>query len=1510
MDNIILHFQHLIAWLITGVNQVGVDTSASTEKRDIPTPGGDIAYVRKHGLLYPALNISAGTTKGTDTGGGQTLRFKFYGITSGTLLYTINDVNGGVGGVDPGDTLDSAEGIKCVISCEAGAGVTIANGRQITVVSDVDGGGKVFYFGGETLDNGESITVYLSNTGSTYYSDDYIHGGFRHTPALNDLRLTYFDPITALAALQTANDDGIEIVDSKIYDILPDIAFSQIHLYATDGQAPTLTRGVGARITREVSTHFDNFTAVFFNENGTNVTTGVGGYRDSWQDPYGTFANAQIAAAAKGVILIIYGGTGATVSGGNFSGAQTCSLANGNLEPEYGYKPNFLHTATVITITSAGFDINGVSVNGNNLTRRGIDISINDSTNILSNLSITNNAEYGIFGDNSFKGRIYNSEIYSNGSKGIYLKDDFGGGGIDGRIYDNIIYNNGGNGIDIENKRANSSNVIINNLIYNNIGSGIKFLTSGGTPHSGEIENNTCWGNSYGINYAENGTFTGNIRDNICWNNTIFDMILTAGAIAIDYNNYLTNSGFTPGVNDINTDPKFCKESLPYKFGISADSGAHKTDSSGDDMGAHFRIIEINESDIEITGINFDGQEQYNNAIFIADGVDHTGLIIKWCNVFDFQGIPIDPYDDDANTNCIISNNKIHNNGNGLKLSRGGNTVEYNLIYNNTAIGIWSDYAIQTFNHNICFGNKYSFYFETNTASIIIKNCILHGNSFGIHSEIAIAIKSCCITDAYTSNVDVTDESNVLDSPNFINTTVGSEDFNIKTKAGGYNFDSPCLDAADDGYDIGAYLLTRVISNDSRKMYQLANDPTTMDRVKKCIDQTSSRHAQGRLSLYGKAHKFTFPLIWGDEEYSTEDQYDILEYISTLIQTLENEITKEETLIRCLLLPDTHYETGTAATISAALKTIVLSTKSWIWNKFKGWWADIHFVKSESAGTEIFYAGNEDGGFEQIFYAGMEIDLTEWDSFSTNNGAVTRDTPGLNGTLGKMKCNIPAGAGGNYARGNSGNKTISENIFELSFYLNVDSLTMGAGDAFLLLQYVENGVTLTGTIEIYNNAGQYQMQIFLSNDALAMQTTGVRHDIPSGDVLIKIIYYKATGAAANNGGFAFYMNRTLIETKFGIDIFTIWTAIKSFNLGFVAGVDATTLDSLFIDEVYIKETANDLSEWTSKVAAGGGGIARATPGLDNTIGKMVCSFLAGGAGDTSYGLKNIAINYNDLVYSYYINVSDLIMGDTDSFSHCKIYELAGAILMVITLKYTTADGYQIKVDFYNDAVAVGGSTGFYAISSTVDSLVQVVMHRASSATANNASASLYIDRVLKETITGVDMYDEWGNMNRINHGGYVGVDAGTAGNLYIDEVNFVEGDAILIDATHKTAMIPNAKLIPDAWIGYVLYINHRYYYILDNETDMLLLSDPDDTLVSEVITDWKIQQSFRIIKNDKSELTVLDPEGLLISGSYDFVIDFVEMVVQDSVFGGRQLRGFDFENKEEMTGYAIVFEES
>jgi hypothetical protein len=938
-DRCLIHFEKQTTYLNTAENQVGA--GIQTGLRIIPSPSSQVHYVRKFGTQYLITDV---TDMNDPVDANMTFTIK---ALDGT---TLGSRTGGGAFVD-GSTV-TAQGCYLEISA-SGGDVTLP--AAYTIDTDVDVAGLSFQTAAETVYDGNTLTLYLADSASTYYDSDLKLGGDRHTPVVNNTRFPFFHPYDAYADAAMGANDGVEIVDNETYSFPYkdtggnlryefDLDTATTYLYSSDGQNPKIKGIIGADIEREITAIFNNANSVFFNENGTNVDTGATGYEDTWHDPYGTVANAITAAAGKGVTNVIYGGTGA--ANGTINEAIVLNAAY-VLEPEYGYAPILTNTSDVVTLSHINAQIHGFNVKG--LGADGIKSTVAHQNYIINNTCY--DCVDGIKHINGITYTFFNL-CYNNSNAGI---KEIAGDTSANEFRYNICRNNTNYGItiDITDDQANAE-IVMHNLLYNNQdGLHIKLNAIGNDANV--VENNTITQNTqYGFYLEADNWAFGTVRDLISYNNTTYDMYKDGvQAVTFTESNYGTNSGWTVGAGNITTDPEFCRILSPYKFGISANSGAYRTDTSSDDMGAHFKLIEINNDNIEINGIQIDGNEQFNNAIYIADTADHIGITIKWCNVFDFQGIQIDPYDDNTDTDWTVSNNLIYNGGNGIKLSYGGNTLEENCFYNNAVFGVWSDYTGQTFNHNVFYLNQYGVYFESNTNAISLKNCIFDQNSlYDIFSEVTLIITYCCITGAYNSNVNITDSSNIIDDPLFINKTSGSEDFNIKTIEAGDTYDSKCKDASDDLTfpDIGAYDIARSTEDEWWQSYQLVVNPENMNMALITKSLRNIEEGLGSKLLYGKSHKRVLPFVWMPNNRMPEIQRKQLEYMSTLIPTRENGLTKEGAKFRIHLQPDTFHYTGTG-TVNASALTITDATKSLQRNETKGWWIGIQYETGTATGT-------------------------------------------------------------------------------------------------------------------------------------------------------------------------------------------------------------------------------------------------------------------------------------------------------------------------------------------------------------------------------------------------------------------------------------------------------------------------------------------------------------------------------------------------------------------------------
>lgn len=945
-EKILLNYLHNIQYLNDPLNVIGATTNATL--RTIATHNDtNSKYVRKFGINYAINDITNAviSTPRSDGGGTNKWWYEFYN-ESDTLLATVKDENGVSTFVD--GTAEASSRVYIKIVRKAGNTNALVDGDTIALTTDIDAPLTV-YISGESIGVGDpDVLLALSATGSTYYMESVTditmkYGGFRHTPT-GVAKFPFFHPILADSALGGAFVNVI-VLDSQTYEV-NDYAVSNANSkwQAELGETPTITNGVGARVTREVSQQYNNSGAIYWNTNG-NDTTGNG----DWQNPYLTPQKAIDNSVTDDVI---YGGAGAENNIVVNISATILLKTSQNFETDYGYLITIIPSTSLSSMITEAVAlttiIDGFIFDANSLSLQGIFLGAATVTYTIRNCTLRNFPVAAIIATTTTGKTVdltANNNLISNCSTGIFINNN-----LSTRIitaFNNIIFNCG-TGIyfaGIQGVYNNSS--IYNNNIYNITADGIRLeeITATST-FDVDIYNNTIFNvTHYGIWLQVAALDTIAAWNNIC--HTCIDHgFFSLVAITITFHNFFNNgtdfNGNVTSNNQIAGDPKLCKLTDPVKFGLSADSPCYRADSGGDDTGTIFRLLEINESSIEINGFNIDGQESYNNAIYIKDAGNHIGLILKWNSIFDFQGIQIDPYDNDTDTDCEIKNNEIYNGGNGIKLSRGGNTIEENLIYNNIIFGVWSDYTAQTFNHNVFFGNLYGIYFESNSGAITIKNSIFHSNGlFDIFSEVSISITFCCITGA-VNNVDITAGSNIIDDPLLLNELPGTEDFHLKTESRRFTFESPCVNVANDGLDIGAYAEIRSIDEESWKTFQFYNNPLNLDPDRKLISRRKFTNAFGTSFLYGAGRRRIFPFNFSADDDQTEDQVDRFEELTGIIQDLENQYKEDEVRVRLSLLPSQKILSGTNATLTGlVLEDLSLDLKI---NKYSGFWIGLKFT--------------------------------------------------------------------------------------------------------------------------------------------------------------------------------------------------------------------------------------------------------------------------------------------------------------------------------------------------------------------------------------------------------------------------------------------------------------------------------------------------------------------------------------------------------------------------------------
>jgi hypothetical protein len=188
----------------------------------------------------------------------------------------------------------------------------------------------------------------------------------------------------------------------------------------------------------------------------------------------------------------------------------------------------------------------------------------------------------------------------------------------------------------------------------------------------------------------------------------------------------------------------------------------------------------------------------------------------------------------------------------------------------------------------------------------------------------------------------------------------------------------------------------------------------------------------------------------------------------------------------------------------------------------------------------------------------------------------------------------------------------------------------------------------------------------------------------------------------------------------------------------------------------------DLSEFNSTV----GGVSTTTAAA--MVGNYGLSCQTSVA--NNYGVVNFSISSNDMRFRFYINPNTLTMASGDRFNLNRIIHSSGPPFDQVStdLQFDGAN-YNIRTLFFDDTGSFF-ATSFYPISDDIH-YIEIWVERASSDVASDGQGHLYIDGDLKETETGIDNFDTF-ILSAFFRWGAMGVDAGTSGTFFLDDLIF------------------------------------------------------------------------------------------------------------------------------------------
>ena len=201
-----------------------------------------------------------------------------------------------------------------------------------------------------------------------------------------------------------------------------------------------------------------------------------------------------------------------------------------------------------------------------------------------------------------------------------------------------------------------------------------------------------------------------------------------------------------------------------------------------------------------------------------------------------------------------------------------------------------------------------------------------------------------------------------------------------------------------------------------------------------------------------------------------------------------------------------------------------------------------------------------------------------------------------------------------------------------------------------------------------------------------------------------------------------------------------------------------------MSEVFTARHETDLSEWDSQT--GDDCTRDASAALGSSAGGLLTTVVASTA---SYMVKTITTNTSGkLRCRFYIDPNTLTMTSGDKFWVFTAKRADGTPLFYVSLEKVSATWNLYTYCYYD----TGGSSATQTVITDAPHWVEVYEVRATTNLASDGTYTWWIDTLAApiNAITGIDNYDRIADFAIFNMGAAAGVDAGTSGPFFLDEL--------------------------------------------------------------------------------------------------------------------------------------------
>lgn len=228
----------------------------------------------------------------------------------------------------------------------------------------------------------------------------------------------------------------------------------------------------------------------------------------------------------------------------------------------------------------------------------------------------------------------------------------------------------------------------------------------------------------------------------------------------------------------------------------------------------------------------------------------------------------------------------------------------------------------------------------------------------------------------------------------------------------------------------------------------------------------------------------------------------------------------------------------------------------------------------------------------------------------------------------------------------------------------------------------------------------------------------------------------------------------------------------------------------------ITHDGGNLGEYDSTVIGGGDLSAEVAAALASTVEGLNVLIDDNGA---IYGQKDEASpNTSETIrFRFYLDPNSINMGSGNSFVLVKAFSSASRNIAQVNLQYDGAN-YEIRSFFGQDL----GSTVILHTTDITDEehYIEVLVVRAANSGSDDGSMEVWIDGGSVASKADIDNFDQFDNYDFFRAGAVLGIDTGTRGTIFIDEIVMRDdsteiGEAALAPSVSDSASVADTPTL-------------------------------------------------------------------------------------------------------------------